>query len=174
MLASFLSKVYHFGFKIKAWKCCESMILRKALTSDIKAINELMKLSKAYWKYDQAFMEVFMAKFAIDESYFAANLIKVLCNHNQIIGFFSFINSENNALELDCFFIHPDYIRQGFGKNLWQACCQAAKEFNVKEFILISDPQAELFYTKMGCKKIGFKEYPFFKNRYLPIMSYSF
>ena len=147
--------------------------VREANTIDIPLINEILRHSKAYWGYEDSFMEAFMNKFSLDETYLKQYIVKVVCLEGQVIGFFSFIY-EKEKLELDYFFLHPRHIGKGYGKKAWDACCAFARELNVSEVTLISDPNAETFYQKMGCKKIGNKESPFIKGRYLPVMRYVF
>ena len=55
---------------------------------------------------------------------------------------------------------------------MWDACCQEAKKQGENEFIIWSDPNAENFYLKMGCQKIGVRESPMMPNRYPPILKY--
>lgn len=146
--------------------------VRKATNPDIASINEIMQLSKAHWGYDEAFMDAFMQKFSINENYLANQNVHIIFKDKDIIGFFSFIFHDNDSLELDHFFLHPNYIGKGLGKRLWKECCIVASGLGAKEFILWSDPQAEGFYAKMGCKKIGVKKSPFMPNRYPSIMRY--
>jgi streptomycin 6-kinase len=47
-----------------------------------------------------------------------------------------------------------------------------ANDLGAKEFTLWADPEAEGFYAKMGCKKIGVKKSPFMPDRYPPIMRF--
>jgi len=149
-----------------------NMTIRDANNLDIPFINEIMRVSKAHWGYGTAFMDVFMEKFSINEKYLAENTTKVLSQNEHIIGFFSFAFHDDQSLELYHFFLHPDFIGKGFGRDMWNACCLVAQELGANEFTLWSDPQAELFYSKMGCEKIGVKKSPLMENRYPSIMRY--
>lgn len=149
----------------------DSPTLRKAEISDISNINMTLRLSKAYWGYDEAFVDAFMKVFAIDEGYLNQHTVRVLYEEKQIAGFFCFM-FKDQLWELDFFFLHPDYIGKGLGRKLWKACCETSQELGIKEFTLWSDPHAEPFYVKMGCKRIGMKESPVMRNRLCPIMHY--
>ena len=150
----------------------ESTIFRRAQDQDLISLNEKLRLSKAYWGYDQIFMDAFMEKFALSEKYLQNNIVYVMSQSTNNIGFFSFVFHEDHSLELDHFFVSPDYIGRGFGRKMWNACCDVAQELDVEEFILWADPEAEGFYSKMGCTKIGVKESPLMPNRYPPIMCF--
>ena len=146
--------------------------MRKATYADIPFLNATMRLSKAHWAYDQAFMDAFMHKYSIDENYLDHHDVTLLCKEGDLIGYFSFTFHEDHTLELDHFFLHPSYIGKGLGKRLWKECCLVAIKLGATEFTLWSDPEAEPFYAKMGCEKIGVKQSPFMPDRYPPIMRY--
>ena len=143
-----------------------------AKKADIKAINELIRKSKAYWGYDNEFMNNFMNHFQMTKASFDKEIIKLFYLYKEeppckktLVGFYSLSADSNNQLELNNFFIHPDYIGQGFGKKLWLCMLESVKKLGKKKFILWSDPGAEGFYEKMGCKKIGTRESPLMPGR---------
>lgn len=67
-------------------------------------------------------------------------------------------------------FIDPGYIGKSIGRLSWFDLIDKAKELNVNEFTLDSDPNAEGFYLKMGAKKIGYTPSTVFPDRNLPLM----
>lgn len=146
--------------------------IRDALADDLNQINELLRISKAYWRYDNNFLDRFMEKLGITYAYMQQHAIKLFYVDDHLAGFFNFGFNTDNLFELDNFFLHPDYIGKGIGRVLWQACCQEAKKQNEKEFIIWSDPHAENFYLKMGCEKIGVRQSPMMPDRYPPILKY--
>lgn len=133
-----------------------------------------MYASKAYWGYSDDFMNKFMELFQLTENYLANNTVKVMMKGDKIVGICGFKLHENNTLELDYFFIHPDYIGKGLGKKLWDFTCEVAQQLTDHSFILWSDPEAETFYIKMGCRRIGMKKSPLLPNREAPMMQYFF
>lgn len=139
-------------------------------TNDLAAINDLMRISKSYWGYDKTFVDLFMEHIGVTADYLQKNPIKLFYDNNTLIGFFSFSLNAGNAIELDYFFLHPDYIGKGFGKKLWDACCADAKAMQLKEFVIWSDPYAEEFYLKMGCEKIGVRQSFIMPNRFPPLL----
>ena len=149
-----------------------NLSIRQAITNDINVINHLFFLSKGSWGYDEAFMHQCMSEYSI-------TIDKILCNafylfyvDEVLAGFYSFIQEVNERAELDYFFLHPNYFGKGIGLKLWDACINTAKNIKITEFILYSDPNAEAFYLKMGCRKIGEQESPMIKGRLLPVLVY--
>lgn len=155
------------------------MVIRcvQADRHDLNKINSFMYRSKAYWGYDDVFMDKFMRLFQMTADYLEKNTVK-LCftldreEYDKAIGFYSFSVSLKEA-ELDNFFIDPDYIGKGFGKQMWTIMVEDFKSQGVNKFILWSDPGAEVFYKKMGCNKIGVKKSPMMPDRYPVIFEYA-
>lgn len=110
--------------------------IKNANVQNLTAINALLHASKAYWGYDKNFMDLFMEKLGISRLYLLKNQIKLFYVNAELAGFYSFSINTDGILELDNFFLHPDYIGSGLGKELWTACCQTAKKYNKKEFII--------------------------------------
>ena len=143
-----------------------------AKTEDLKQINQLIRLSKAHWGYDREFMDHFMEKFGCTKEYLKSAITKIYFINNELIAIYSFSTHSDGLFELDYFLIHPDYIGKGLGRELWHACCTTAQGVGKDEFILWSDPNAENFYLKMGCDKIGTRKSPLLENRYAPILKF--
>jgi streptomycin 6-kinase len=146
--------------------------IQKATLSDLKKINDLVRISKSYWGYDKAFIDKFMGILGMTAEHFPHTHTFLLIVDTNLAGLYSFFITEDDILELEYFFLHPDYIGKGLGRKLWESCCQTVQILKKKEFILWSDPNTETFYTKMGCHKIEEKESPIMPNRSIPILKY--
>lgn len=147
------------------------LIYKKAQQTDLEAINQLLRLSKVFWGYDENFMDQFMQKFGVTAQFLQNSITELLYIDDKLAGFYSFTDKDNE-FELDNFFLHPNFIGKGVGRKLWQACCNAAKAQGKSEFIIWSDPNAEPFYLAMGCVKIGTKKSPMMPNRHPSILKY--
>lgn len=147
---------------------------RNAKHKDLPEINALIRASKAHWGYSEEFMENFMNLFSVTPEYLSRHATKVLIFNDEISGLFAFEIHEDDSLELDYFFIHPSFIGKGLGRLLWNEACSTASTLSDKGFTLWSDPEAEAFYEKMGCKKTGEKKSPLLPNRKCPVMEYLF
>jgi N-acetylglutamate synthase-like GNAT family acetyltransferase len=150
-----------------------NLAIKKAIEEDGEKINKLIRQSKAYWGYDDIFMDKFMALFGMTPEHIKNTHTFLFNKDESMIGMYSFFKNEEGRVELEKFFLHPDYVGKGLGRQLWIACCNTAKELGVTEFILWSDPSAENFYLKMGCEKVAEEESPVMPNRYVPIMKYT-
>jgi ribosomal protein S18 acetylase RimI-like enzyme len=88
---------------------------------------------------------------------------------NTIVGYYSFFYEGEHTIKLDNLFVLPEYIGKGFGRILMDDFLIIAKRSNVSKVVLDSEPNAEMFYAKLGFVKVGQIETSI-KNRYLPIM----
>jgi streptomycin 6-kinase len=145
--------------------------IKQATVENCQDINQILRLSKGHWGYSEDFLDRFMAGFSITEEYLEMYDVKLFLVDNEIAGYFNFITNQAGEFELDNFFLHPRYIGRGLGRSLWDSCCQIAKN-HAKEFVIWSDPNAEAFYAKMGCERIGVRKSPTMPDRYPPVMKY--
>ena len=148
--------------------------MRDAQSSDLHHINELVCQSKSHWAYPQDFVKKFMDFFKMTEEYLQQYPVKLMVVDDRIVGVYSFKFMPDNKLELDFLFLHPDFIGQGYGRLLWQHLSNMAQALKYNEFTIWSDPEAEGFYLKMGCERIGARPSPLMPNRNPPMMKFQF
>jgi GNAT superfamily N-acetyltransferase len=87
--------------------------------------------------------------------YLNENLIFVGEMDNRVVGFYALVQ-EIGSLELDHFWIHPDFMGQGIGRALFNHAISQAKIISPESDLkIISDPNAESFYLHMGALRTG-------------------
>ena len=146
------------------------MNIEKANSNDHEILTEITKKSKAFWGYSEEQMTQWNDALTITKEYIQTNFAYKLTKENQVIGYYSYFNSEAAIIKLDNLFVLPEYIGKGFGNQLMQDFLNRIKENrDIKKIVLDADPNAEKFYQKFGFKTIGQLETSI-KNRFLPIM----
>lgn len=148
------------------------IVFRPAVEDDFEILNNLVRASKGHWGYSKKFMDGFMEYFHLTPQHLINSTLHVMLTENEIVGVTGFKKNSQDLLELEYFFIHSSQLGKGYGRALWKYTCQLAEKFTESEFILWSDPHAEVFYHKMGCEKIGERESPLLPNRNPPILRY--
>ncbi|WP_017728458.1 GNAT family N-acetyltransferase [Halalkalibacterium ligniniphilum] len=143
------------------------MLIRKAKPKDSDTLSNLAYKSKSYWGYSKDFLKRSKDDLTVTGEYIEQNPVYLMEKDNKIVAFYNF---EVKNKKLEALFIDPDYIGKGIGKLLWLDLLGKAKELNIKEFTLDSEPNAEGFYLKMGANKIGYTSSTVFPNRNLPLM----
>lgn len=139
----------------------------KASKNDLSVLNEISIESKMHWNYPQEWMEKWKDDLIITKEEFEGQEIFKMENSGDIIGFCS-IMEKKDAYEVMHLWIKPSFIGQGIGRRLLTET-MAEVVTTRKEILVISDPNAEQFYKRMGFEtfdKIG--SYPV--GRFLPIM----
>ncbi len=150
---------------------------RDATESDLPALNTLMRTSKEAAggaNYTQEYLDEFMKLLSVTPEVLAVSKVKKLFVNEELAGFYSFYINDKDQLELDNFFLTPNFLYKGYGKVMWTQCLETAKEYKDRSyFILWSSLEAVSFYSKRGCKKIGEKPSPADKTRVQPMFQYN-
>jgi len=148
------------------------MTIEKAQPSDHRELTTIQRASKAHWGYSKKLLESWADELLMTESYIAHedHFVFKLVLDGKIIGFYSYYFFEPFLGYLDNLFLHPDYIGKGYGRMMFDRAMKEMKEQGACTILLISDPNAERFYSKNGFIIIGRKPSAI-SGRYLPIMS---
>ncbi|GAV13672.1 GNAT family N-acetyltransferase [Paenibacillus sp. NAIST15-1] len=146
--------------------------IRQAAVQDVHILSELAYASKAYWGYDEAFMEACREDLTITEAHLTAAQLFVVEKNQQIQGFIALeqdISQQDKGL-VTYLFIHPNAIGRGYGQALWNRMIDAARDQGIRAVLVHSDPHAEPFYIRMGARRIGEIASTVFPGRDLPVL----
>ena len=128
--------------------------------------------SEAYWGYDSDFMDKFKVNYQVTEEFIRKNPTFILYENSRIIGFYALlINSEGNTVEY--FYIEAECIGKGYGEKMWKHLVNYCKDHGIKDFTLVTSPEAKEFYEKMGAMQIGEVESTLKKGRKIPKLRYN-
>ena len=130
------------------------MKIRKASTEDHPQLTELAHESKRHWGYPENWISHWKDALTITPEYLEANQVFVAEDDQRIIGFYALVVSDNRA-ELDHMWVSPAHLGTGVGKALFVHAMRSAKGQNLSEVEILSDPNAEGFYQKMGAYRTG-------------------
>jgi N-acetylglutamate synthase-like GNAT family acetyltransferase len=147
--------------------------IRRAHPEESRLLTELTFRSKAYWGYDDSFMERARAELEFQPNRFLPDFhVYILEAEGLPLGFCSLISIDSNIIELHDLFIEPRHIGKGHGKELWDYAVHLARSLGFSRLVLTADPNAEAFYARLGAVRIGEKASPIRSDRGLPIMEY--
>ena len=145
------------------------MTIEKAISSDHQILTEITKKSKAHWGYSDEQIENWSQFLTVTPTYIETNLVYKLTIEDKLAGYYSFLYEDETTVKLDNLFVLPEYIGKGLGRILMNHFLLGIDKTIVDKITLNSEPNAELFYTKLGFIKTGEIETSI-KNRYMPIM----
>jgi len=134
-------------------------------------LTDLGLRAKAVWGYDATFLARCRAVMAVKAENIATRPHYVAELAGSVAGFYA-LEPEAAGAGLDCMFVEPDLIGRGVGRALWQHAAATARTLGHAALIVVSDPNAEGFYLKMGCRRIGTRPSEVEVSRQLPLLRF--
>jgi GNAT superfamily N-acetyltransferase len=133
-----------------------SILLRGATVEDLAGLSELAMRSKAYWGYDDAFMEACRAELTVSEDRLHTEVIIVADESTGLgpIGYFA-LRVAPPASELMDLFVDPVWIGRGIGSLLWSRIVPAATTAGARWIDIEADPNAADWYERQGAQRVG-------------------
>ena len=131
-----------------------SLRIRKALTEDAATLTTIAHDAKRHWGYPEHWIKHWQDDLTVSPDFVAANQVYVAESDNELLGFYALIIRKDKA-ELDHLWVAPAHIGTGVGKELFLHAMQSAARRNIPEVEILSDPNAEGFYRKMGAYRSG-------------------
>lgn len=120
-----------------------------ASPKDANLLASLEIKSESYWGYSSDFMDRFKEIYLITEEFILNNPTYILKNGEIIIGFYGILLN-HDEVSLEYLFIEPTYIGKGYGKMLWDHALEEFKKLGIREFTIITSPDAREFYLRLG------------------------
>lgn len=145
---------------------------------ELPRLNALMRSSKEKVGdpsiYTKEYMDDFVRMLGLTPDLLAISKVITLQVDGKLAGFYSLYINSDNRLELDNFFLSPEFLYQGYGKKMLSHCLETAKSYNRDSFIVWSSLEGVKFYEKMGFVKIGEKASPANLSLVQPLFQYNF
>lgn len=147
--------------------------IRAARPHEHQRLTELTLLSKDHWGFGREQIEAWREELTITPAYLAAHTVCCICLGEEIAGYYACIHLNTREVCLDNLFVHPDWIGQGLGARLMDACLKQMHTEGYQRIRLESEPQAVGFYQKFGFRTYGHKASSI-PGRNLPLMALAF
>lgn len=126
----------------------------KALPQQADALSELALESKGHWGYSKEQLNIWRKDLRIQPEYITQTLVRTILVEGELVGFYA-IKREENKDVLDHFWLLSKAIGRGIGNLAFRKIKEDCIRLDIEEFTLISDPDAEGFYLKQGCIRVG-------------------
>tara|TARA_R110002020_G_scaffold37828_16_gene114023 strand:+ start:1139 stop:1615 length:477 start_codon:yes stop_codon:yes gene_type:complete len=151
--------------------------VRPARSGEAEALTGLAVRSKAYWGYEAEFMARALPDLTVDPDAIEAGMVLVAEDGDGIAGFAGLERVGPGVFSVSGFFVAPERIGTGVGRILFQAMAsharkQATPQEPARVLTIVSDPNAEEFYLRMGAIRVG-EERVAVTGRSLPLLSYA-
>lgn len=133
-----------------------TLTIRLAQSSEAEVLTQIAHDAKRHWGYPDHWLKAWQADLTILPAFVDRNPVYVAEIEGNVVGFYALILG-NNKGELDHLWVAPSHIGTGVGKELFLHAMQTAAKRNLGEVEILSDPNAEGFYQKMGAHRAGEK-----------------
>jgi len=143
--------------------------IRPARADEAEILTDLSLRSKAFWGYDAGFLARCRAVMTVKARGIETHPHYVAEIDSRIAGFYGF-EPEAAGVGLDYLFVETDLVGRGVGRALWRHAVDTARGLGHPALIVVSDPNAEGFYLKMGCRRIGTRPSELESGRQLPLL----
>lgn len=126
----------------------------KAQSKDSERLKQVAIESKSYWGYSENLILQWAQTPIITPESIEKDIVYVAYVNSCIIGWYRLL-IRLPVVILEDLWVLPEYIGKGVGKNLFKHAIRQANLSGAERLELDADPNAEPFYTRMGCQVIG-------------------
>ncbi len=142
--------------------------IRAASASEACALTELAQAAKAHWGYEPSLLDLWAPQLTLTPDYICAHDVWVASMGDGAVGFYA-LESRDSVMELEHLWVNPRWMGQGIGRALFEHAVLRARAACAVQLRVVSDPNAERFYLRMGARRVGQQESTP-KGRQLPVL----
>ncbi|QDU08688.1 GNAT family N-acetyltransferase [Gimesia aquarii] len=124
--------------------------IRRAQPQECTTISALGIRSKSHWNYSSQMMATFRSELTLLAEDIQKRRVYVVTIDNTIVGYYSLREIDSKAIELEHLFVDPDYLKRGYGSQMFHHAMEVIKSKGFSRLVIQSDPNASGFYEKLG------------------------
>ncbi|MEW6210015.1 MAG: GNAT family N-acetyltransferase [Acidobacteriota bacterium] len=128
--------------------------IQKAAPEDAPDLTLLAHAAKRHWGYPEKWIALWRDDLTLTPDFISDNEVFAARRGEELIGFYA-LTIEDGKAELEHLWVSPDQIGQGAGRILFEHAMSRAASMNARVIEIVSDPNAEGFYLRMGARKVG-------------------
>ena len=144
-----------------------------ATPGEIDVLTEIAHRAKAHWGYPEGWMRSWNEELTILPGYLDQAVVNVARIGGRPVGFYALVPAKERRQdwELDHLWVSPDNMGRGIGRALLTHAIREVSGRGGHSIFILSDPNAEAFYSGMGAHTIGRAEASMDEHqRWLPEM----
>ena len=130
------------------------MLIQKALPAQAAILTNIALAAKRHWGYPERWIEIWTPLLTITPEFITGGDVWVAEVAGEVTGFYALLFEEQRA-SLEHLWILPSHIGQGIGRALFEHALGRSRERECHILEIVSDPNAQGFYEKMGAEKVG-------------------
>lgn len=130
------------------------MHVARARVDHAVEISDLIRRSKAYWDWPQAYLQAALPLMAVSPGYIRDNTCLEVFIGDEVVGFASLVVEPGGAL-LDNLWVEPNWIGHGVGMFTCDEIFRIARVNAWNRLTTLPDPPSEGFYVRVGFQDTG-------------------
>jgi N-acetylglutamate synthase-like GNAT family acetyltransferase len=148
--------------------------VRAARLDDASDLSALAWRSKAYWGYEQSFLnacrdELTYSDEQINSAQFEFHAFEL---KQDIVAFYALEFDSSSVAELEAMFIEPDFIGCDLGRELFSHATSRCQARAISRLLIQADEFAADFYITMGAIQCGSRESGSIIGRHFPLFEF--
>ena len=132
----------------------EGILIRRVLPEEAAQLSRIALAAKRHWGYPERWIEAWTPQLTYDTEYFVQNDSRAAELEHGPVAFYTLLE-KNGTAWLENLWVTPEHIGKGIGKELFLHAVDLARRRGYTLLQLEADPNAAVFYEKMGMHKIS-------------------
>ncbi|MFV0296888.1 MAG: GNAT family N-acetyltransferase [Hyphomicrobiaceae bacterium] len=142
-------------------------IIRSPRLEELPRLSALGFRSKAFWGYDEAFMEACRAELSFQPGELTTTSLALMERDMALVAVAQ-VKLEGPEAELAKLFVEPAAIGSGAGWLMFDWAWRTARALGAHRLVIEADPHAAPFYRRMGARDTGVTRSHSISGRLLP------
>ena len=130
------------------------MRIIRAKPSEAATLSAIAWAAKGFWNYPSNWMEQWREQLTITPNFIAENETFAAIINRKTVAFHALLQRAN-VLRLEHLWVLPNWMGQGIGRALFRHAAERAAARGARGLTIEADPNAELFYRRMGAVRSG-------------------
>lgn len=132
----------------------DKIVITRALPEHAAELSRLAWESKSHWGYPENWLESWRPDLTLTPDFIRSNPVFLASLDDEKAGMYA-ISVIKNTAELEHFWVLPDFMGRGVGRQLFEHALEQVRLTGVERLHILADPNAAAFYHHMGAEKIG-------------------
>jgi len=129
--------------------------IRRSTPDEAGVLTDLAHASKRYWGYPESYIQLWKRDLTFKPGYIERNAVYAAVYKGAVVGVFA-VTGGGAECELAHLWVLPEWIGKGLGRKLFDEAVRVAGTIGAKTMRIVSDPNAEGFFRRMGARHVGY------------------
>ncbi len=130
------------------------IFIKRAIPDQASVLTSIALTAKRHWGYPERWIKIWTPLLTITPEFITSAEVWVAEFNRESAGFYALIFRKEHA-SLEHLWILPTYMSRDIGRALFEHALVRCREKGFHILEIVSDPNAQGFYERMGAKKVG-------------------